>query len=357
MRYIPIRFAKEGMTLAKPVFGANGNLLLSEGSTISGAMLNRLVVMRYNGVYIEDEISSGIEAKNLICDHLKNLSVQTVKQMYRDVSPSSSGLDEKKIKAVVDRIVEEIAGNDHVMVNLVDLKIFDDYTYFHSVNCTILSLIIGVGLGLDKEELHELGLAAILHDIGKLFVPREILNKQGVLTKDEFAEMKKHSEYGYTFLKEKTSMSDKVCLAVRQHHEKFDGDGGYPLGLKGKAISLYGRILTVADVYDALTSDRSYREAMSPSEAMECIMGNGGRMFDPDVVSVFCRKVAPYPVGTCVQLSNGEVGIITETYEYWGLRPTLEVINASSHQKTSLVYDLRNDPRLRNVIIAGVVHI
>jgi len=234
---------------------------------------------------------------------------------------------------------------------LIDLKVFDDYTFYHSLNVAVLSLVLGVALKYNKEELYKLGLAALLHDIGKVFIPKDILNKKGKLTDEEFEIIKTHSDKGFEYLKNTYNVPITTYMGVRLHHEKYNG-GGYPLGKKGEEIYVYARIIAIADVYDALTSDRVYRKAMTPSEAMEYIMGNSGIMFDPNLVELFIRKVAPYPVGTSVQLSDGRVGIVVENYENFCLRPKIKIIKEKDKNIEPYLIELRNKETM-HITITG----
>ena len=173
----------------------------------------------------------------------------------------------------IENIVDEILNNSNMVINMVDLKVFDDYTYFHSVNVAVLSIVLGTALGLSRTQLCDLGIGAILHDIGKVFVKKDILCKAGVLSDDESCEMQNHSTLGYDYIKKVSNISMSARIGILDHHEKFGG-GGYPNDLKEEKISLFGRIIAIADVYDAMTSDRPYRKAIIPSEVIEYIMGS-----------------------------------------------------------------------------------
>jgi len=233
---------------------------------------------------------------------------------------------------------------------MVDLKVFDDYTYYHSVNVAVLSIVLGTALGLDKTELCNLGFGALLHDIGKVFIDKNILNKRGPLTDDEFTLMKKHPSLGYDYLIKEFGGSLSSQLGILDHHEKFRGDG-YPNNIKGEDISLFGRIISIADVYDALVSDRPYRKALIPSEAIEYIMGATYTFFDPELVKVFITKIAPYPVGTCVKLSNGLIGIVTENFESYCLRPNVRVFQDGDLKVTPFEIRLADHKSLNITVI------
>ena len=228
MRFVPVHGLMEGMTVGKSLYDINHKLLLSKGSVISRTYVDRIKVLGYQGIYIDDELSNDIEVKDVIRDELRMKAVQSIKDafIYSDVETKGG---QKQIKAKMDitkmlisNIVEEIIENKDTMVNLIDLKFFDDYTFFHSVNVAVLSVLIGVELGLSREHLFNLGLAGILHDIGKIFIDKDILNKPSKLTDDEYLIMKKHSDYGYNYLKENYEIPSEFYVAVLQHHEQYD---------------------------------------------------------------------------------------------------------------------------------------
>jgi HD-GYP domain-containing protein (c-di-GMP phosphodiesterase class II) len=214
----------------------------------------------------------------------------------------------------------------------------------------VIAIAIGVSLELNRRELYYLGMAAMLHDIGKKFISSEILDKEGPLTDSEFIEIKKHPKLGYEHIKDNYNLPASVYIAILQHHEKFDGSG-YPDSKNGKDISLFGRILLVADIYDALVSKRPYHNAYSPSEAIEYIMSSNGAMFDPNILEAFLKKVAAYPIGSCVELSNGIKALVVENFQDANLRPLVRYINENGEE---CYINLRNDVDARNITILGM---
>ena len=360
MRFVPVQSLMAGMTVGKSLYDMNHQLLLNKGSIIHSNYIERIQKLGYQGIYIDDELSRDIEVKDVIRDELRMKAIQSVKDafIHSDMeTPKGQAMMRQKIavtKMLITNIVEEILENKDTMMNLIDLKFFDDYTFFHSVNVAVLSILVGVELGLSREQLYNLGLAAILHDIGKIFIDKEILNKPAKLTDEEYEIMKKHPDYGYNYLKETYEIPAAAYVAVLQHHEQYNGEG-YPAGKAKEDISLLGRIICVADVYDALTSNRPYRDQLMPSEAMEYIMANGGIMFDVKLTKIFARKVAPFPVGTYVRLSNGLFGIVKENFEEACMRPTVKIIIDEAGNKVEpFIVELSTDRSLRNVTIAGV---
>lgn len=356
MRYIPINHIKPGMLLGKSIFNMNGTKLLNEGSLISRENLERIIALGYSGLYIDDPLSRELEFDSTFIDSVKNEAIQSLKSMFISSSTDSSTYQDEMnfLSSSLLKIIDEITTNTDILSNMVDLKIYDDYTYFHSVNVAILALIIGNSLKLQKNMMIQLGMAAILHDIGKKFTPIEILSKPGKLTDEEFDIIKEHPYNGYQFIKYSFPMiSASTYVGILQHHERYDGTG-YPSQTKGENISLIGRILAVCDVYDALVSDRPYHKAYLPSEALEFIQGGCGSMFDPAIVQAFAYKIASYPLGTAVTLSNGEVGIVVKNYEEFNTRPKVKIIknNVVSHY-----IDLKSDYDARNITIVGVANL
>ena len=355
MRFVTINSLKEGMVIAKPILGNNGEILLHSGVVLREPYIIRLKEMGFPGIYIEDTLSKDINVSDLIDPNLRSNCIKAIKDLYTDLI-NGKLISEKIVKEIgmlLDEVIDNILNNSELIVNIIDLKSYDDYTYSHSVNVCILSLSIGCVMGLSKSILFKLGMAALMHDLGKVFIPKEILNKTGELSRNEYEIIKSHPYKGYQVLKENHLFPYYSCIGVLHHHERYNGTG-YPNELTGTDISLLGRIITVADVYDALTSDRPYRKAMFPSEAIEYIMGGGGTLFDPDITRIFTRIVAPYPIGTCVILSNNDIGIVVKNYTDCCMRPLIRIIKHNGEYVTPYEIDLKNDNSARGIVITGI---
>jgi HD-GYP domain-containing protein (c-di-GMP phosphodiesterase class II) len=354
MRYVPTPCLREGMVLAKSLYGKDGSLLLQQGQPLKHSYILHIMRYGFHGVYVFDNLSEEIVIEAVVDDELRNSAVRAIRDIY--IQSMSTGISQNvtdEARLIVQSLVEEIIEHRNIMVNMVDLKSFDDYTYYHSVNVGVLSLVMGVALGLNNTELYKLGLGALLHDVGKIFVDKDVIEKPGVLTPEEFEKAKKHPEEGFQYLNNANlDLPATALIGVLQHHERFDGSG-YPEGLRGENINKFSRIIAIADVYDAMTSDRPYRLALMPSEVMEFLMGGAGTLFDPDLVYLFTRKVAAYPLGTCVLLSNGMTAIVVENYEDCCMRPKVKVI--CSYETTPIYFDLKNDRRVSNLTITNVV--
>ncbi|MEA4804705.1 HD-GYP domain-containing protein [Acetobacterium wieringae] len=321
------------MVVASDLFGDRGELVLPRKTVLNIELIHKIHKFKCNGLFIEEEQIQSIPIVKTIDSSLRTKTVNGIKEIFICKENNQPVQKEQftEMEDQVETIVDVILRNKEMMLNMVDLKVFDDYTYFHSVNVAVLSIGLGTAMGLDKTDLCNLGFGALLHDIGKVFVPKDILHKQGPLTDIEFSEMKKHSFLGFEYLASEYVGSVGAQAGILDHHEKFSG-GGYPNNAKGDKISLYGRIISIADVYDALTSDRPYRKGLLPSEAIEYIMGGTGNLFDPELVRVFVRKIAPYPVGTTVKLSNGLSGIVTDNFESFCMRPNIRIFKNGDYE-------------------------
>lgn len=330
MRYVAIENVTEGTYLAKPIYNDQGSILLSENFRLTNVYLKKLKELGFLGLYIEDEISKDIVIEEVISDKLRIDTVARLKSIventgnFEELTPCLSG--------IVDNIIE----NKDVLLHINRLNNYHNYTYIHCVNVGILSVCMGVRLDYDKEKLMKLGMSGILHDIGKNDIPLEILDKPGKLTRDEYEIIKMHPVYGYTMLKGIIELSSITKIGILHHHERCDGSG-YPEGLMGDDISEFGKIIAIADTYDALTSDRSYRPAHTPWESYEYLVGDGGIHYDLDMVNVFTKCVAVFPVGACVELNDGTRGIVFENNSDNPLRPIVR--NVMNNE----IIDLNND--------------
>lgn len=314
MRYVLIKDICENMILVKSSYRKEGQLIVNPQykvfkSYINGKKIGLLREEIQSSLYKESEI------ENLSSNELRNKTVYKAKELFAMVENSEENIYEfNKLKEQIEVILEKILKNCNLIINMADLKNFDQYTYEHSVNVAILSMVLGSKIGISNEEMYNLGMAAILHDIGKVFIPKEILNKPGKLTENEMDIMKKHSYLGYEYLKNRYEFSASACIGVLDHHEKYDGTG-YPNGKKGKDISLFGRIINIVDVYDALTSKRAYRKGLLQSDAIKYIINGSGKQFDPGIVNIFIEKISPYLLGTCIKLDNRNEDVRVKTYK------------------------------------------
>ena len=346
MRFVPIECVKENSILGKSIYDCYGRKLLNTGVTLTSNIINSIKNLDIYSLYIIDEYSSE-EIEDIIKPELRIKAISVIKETFNDIERVASDHRFEKrsmkdyskkeqdyfnsINDIAEQILDNVLSSHNVLLSLVDIKSMDDYTYAHCVNVAVISLVLGMSLSLTRRELLHLCIGALIHDVGKAFIPKEILQKPGKLTPEEFEIVKKHSKLGYDFIRNSYNISSHSKLIVLEHHERFDGLG-YPDKLSGEKITLLSRIVTIADVYDALTSDRPYKRAMCPSLALEYLMSNAGTLFDFDLVNVFCKVIIPYPKGTIVSLSNGDVGIVEQTIPNFPLRPIVKIVKSDSSE-------------------------
>jgi HD-GYP domain-containing protein (c-di-GMP phosphodiesterase class II) len=258
-------------------------------------------------------------------------------------------LQVRKAKRLTQQMVDIIQTDESMLVGLASIKNFDAYTFAHSVNVCILSMLVGDRMRLEKADVARLGVTALMHDIGKTYIPATILNSTGKLTEREWELMKYHTFFGVKELSRVNALReaiDSMFVAV-QHHAQFNGNG-YPQHPHGWKLRLFSRIVTVADYYDAMTAYRIYqKEPITPDQALQYILINAGGIFDPFVSKVFIQALGLYPVGTIVELDNGEIGVVTRQNGDNRLlhRPVVEVLHADGGRVARETIDLaERDP-------------
>ncbi len=323
-----------GNMIAEPVYSEHGNLLLKEGVIINDHVLNKLLAHEIDYVYIFDALMEGVEQKSLVREEKLEESVRVVKNVFDDVLHKESmgvksGIsrsDISLVKNVVDELLKELENAENILYTVVDLIGTDAYTYKHSVNVTVLSIIAAKALGYDREDIKNIAMGALLHDIGKVRVESELILKPGKLTFEERKRVEKHPSYGYELLEAIEGLSYTTKQIILLHHEKLDGSG-YPYGLRGIEIPPYVRIVTVCDMYDAMTTDRVYRNKMPIYRALDILMAEAIYRIDPKVYSVLLNNIAVYPVGTGIVLSDGRIGVVMKYRHKNPARPIVRVLN------------------------------
>jgi len=321
-----------GMEIAKPIYNEKGGVLIGKGVALTQNMIESLKKRNVVLLYIKDKALEDLEFRNDIPLELRVEATNTIKETFKELSTgtgkrgkSLEAIKIDKIQSVFKSLLSEIQNTKNAMNLLTNVLVHDDYTFAHSTNVTIYTLAMAVKLGFNEKQLNEIGLGGMLHDIGKCFIPIEILNKRGKLSDEEFEMVKQHTEFGFQILRKEHSVPLLSAHCAFQHHEKIDGSG-YPRGLKGKEIHPYAKIMAVADVFDALTSHRSYRKAMLPHEAMEILFAGTHTHFEHQYITVFQKSVATYPEGVTVELNTGETAVVIDYKFEAPARPLVRVI-------------------------------
>ena len=256
-------------------------------------------------------------------------SLVSLKEVIGKVSDNRPAGIRKTVR-IVQKTVDLVIEKRSVLLKLSTLRDHDDYTYTHSVNVSILAICLGQHIGLTKNALETLGICGLFHDLGKVDVPLKILNKQGKLTENEFKVIQKHSLNSVRHiakLRAPRELKSKIMLAPFEHHLKYDLSG-YPRSWRSEPLSLFGRILTIVDVFDAITSHRVYRsKAISPDQALSMMSESAGKDFDPILLKAFINMLGVYPVGTLVELNTGEIGLVSENPEQSdGMHPLVTIL-------------------------------
>ena len=231
-----------------------------------------------------------------------------IKTSFRDVRIGRA-LRSAEIRASVEEIIQSIVRNPDAMMLMTNMKAMDDYMVIHSMNVCILSLILARFLGVEEDAMQDLGIGALLHDVGEIRLPRELLNKPSDLSAEEHATMQKHTEYGASILKHNGGIPDEAVDIALHHHERVDRSG-YTNKLGGQEISLNAKIVGIVDVYDSLTSTTPYRSYISSTDALKSMYDWRGTLFDSTLVENFIQCIGIYPVGSTLELNSGEVGIV-----------------------------------------------
>lgn len=257
-------------------------------------------------------------------EYIYNNSLDYVKDVI-DTLKNKRKIDFAKSEEYVDHIFSHIKNDVDSLLFVSKLKQHDQYTYTHNLNVSIFALAFASELGLGPENIKILGLAGLFHDIGKVLIDQDILNKPGKLNTKEFEEIKKHPTIGYNILQSDKNNTEEVCRATYEHHEKYSG-GGYPQNLSASKISMHASLLSIIDVFDALTSDRSYKKRIDLHKALGIIFNLKGSSFYPGLVDKYIKFLGIYPVGSVVLLSNGKKAIVTEQNNTNLLLPKVRII-------------------------------
>ena len=333
MRKIYIENVKGTEKVAKPILDAEGRILLAKGMPLRLHYISKLKEMGVVSLYIEDQFSEGIEPESSLSELVFEKSKNQIKNIIKSTKQSKE-IDTEEIGNVVEQIMDELLYEEDVLIHAGDILFYDEYTYAHSIHVCVLSIIMGKALGYSIPRIKELAIGALLHDLGKIFVPEEILNKPNKLTTEEFRKIQLHPQDGYQVLRPFREISGLSKLIVLGHHEKIDGTG-YPAGLKGDQIHEAVRLVSICDVFAAMTSDRVYRKKIKTYEVIEYLIAMSGQAFDASLVSAFIDHIVIYPTGQGVLLNTGEKGIVVKQNRHMTSRPIVRIFWNAKGEKIS----------------------
>jgi len=335
---VPVSELKPGMKVAYPVLREDGSVLLNRGVVLTEAYIQKLRELGFQSIFVEHELFEDIAAS-------EPLRVETRKRVQRILHDTvrrlrrGGGVSYHEVLQVLEEVLDEILTNSTTVFYLIQMQSRNDLIFHHSVNVAVLSLLVGKCLNLSRLQLRKLGLGALLHDLGKIRLPEDLLVKERNLTEDERNLVRMHPIWSKEMIQRNPDYDFLASVIALQHHERLDGSG-YPYGLSGEEIHFLSRICACADVYDALTVDRPYRKRFSYAEALEYLMGNASRLFDLQVVTTMVRHIAPYPVGETVRLTTGEIAVVVRLNEGLPIRPVVRVIRDPNGQPLEKPRDL-----------------
>lgn len=360
MRIVAVSRLRPGMRLGRPVYSCSAGIrvpLLQPQAVVTDRVRVGLERAGVFAVYIDDELSEGIEPTEVIAPEVREKAILELHDTFSTVTTKGPatripGEQIERLEGVVAGILRELRSHGHMVSTLMDLHTFDSHTLAHSLNVCVIGLMIGDehlrrhgwqdGRGRPRRDDHDmrlqkLGTGLLLHDVGKLLIPADILRKPGRLTDDEMAIVREHPKTGLDLVESGALASlTKVCIIG--HHERLDGRG-YPNG-RGADLHENAQIAGVADVYDAVSSMRVYQARRPTHEAWELVLSLAGTAFPLEMVKIFKETVAPYPEGVAVQLSDGRRGIVSKVHREYITRPTVRITGEDGHDVAPYEVDL-----------------
>lgn len=312
-KYLHVYQCRPGDIVAEDVYDEYGILIIPRNSIIEKDVIKRLSTfrIRYIKVYVFEEKHEQSYGESILDTFRKGYgkNVGAVRGILDDLAAGRK-LDYSKVENITGSIYKNNGDNSEIIECINKVRNIDEYTYAHSVNVSLYGMLIARWLGLPERDVKGVVQVGILHDIGKSKIPGIILNKKGPLLPIEYEKIKQHAYIGYQIVsKDMPDISSNVKDGILMHHEREDGNG-YPYGLKGDSINLYAKIISVADVYDALTSERAYKKRITPFDTFMEFEKMGYGQFDTKVMITFLTNIVCYYIGAKVRMNNGEIGEI-----------------------------------------------
>lgn len=348
MIHLSSKKLRPGMITGQGVYSSKGSFLLKRGARLTDQYIERLQKLQISSLAVTstDEFLNLLPPEDIIQEKTRVKAVLDLCQIFEDFE-TTDHLDAKKLQDTSESILFDLLANRNNLAQITDIRLHDSYTFSHSVNVAVLTSMLGSFCNYSKQSLLELTLGALLHDIGKISVPENILQKPYPLDSDEYKVIRRHPDQGLQKLRAEKNFSDIVLTIVAQHHERADGSG-YPKQLAEKEIHKFSRIVAIADVYDALTSNRPYKRAYRPDIAYKIMTRCSSKEFDPELLQLFFDNVAIYPVGTILKTRLG-YAIVKKVETGYSRTPVIAVFTDKNHNPLNVpsiidLKDFREDP-------------
>jgi putative nucleotidyltransferase with HDIG domain len=322
MRLVGLDHVNEDDVLARPIFDIDGRRLLNSGISLKPSIIQKLYEKGITSVYIDDELSEGIEAGSVLSDETRSRVKMIVRNEMNRLSQRKE-IDHSALNSAVEGILDEMLAKKLDVLNVKDVRLQDEYVFAHSLNVCVLTIALATKLSLPPPKVKSIALGALMHDIGKALVSPDILRKNDP-TPLEQQEIRKHPMLGYNIVKDIMDVSPTSKIAILMHHEQINGDG-YPMGLSGDKIHYSARMVTICDAFDQAVNDRKYKNVYRTTDAVEYMIGASGHIFDKTFVNEFIRIIPVYPEGTLVLLSNGVFAIVVKNNPVNMTRPVVRV--------------------------------
>lgn len=359
---ITVDYLKPGMILSGSLYDMKGAFLWPPRVPIREEFISNLnsmniTLLTYRPISYEVSISKESVENPIISDIL-------IKRIYEDVSyivwdiVNDNHIKVEKVRPTIEEVAKEIRfASGGKTLNLMDIKGYDSYTYVHSINVSFLSIYIGTKLGMSIDKVNSLGIGGLLIDIGKVKIPKSVLDKKEALSRVELETIRKHPLLGYQLVKDSKEIEEIVKLIVLLHHEALDGSG-YPLGVDSSKIDQFIRIVTICDVFDAMISEKPYRPAFPVRFALEELLKNAGTKYDPELtvrfameISKMYKIISPLVVGTVVELTSGEISVIASKHSDYDSSPVviISLDPAGNAYRSPASVDLIKDPAGRKI--------
>ncbi|WP_425060729.1 hypothetical protein SCACP_14720 [Sporomusa carbonis] len=320
---------RPGQEIGRLVLTPDNRVILSEGTILSESMIEGLKFWEISTVFIKEPLSSGIEIDFSIPETLHQ------KKFYADYDNTVAAIKSAfsqirffkevpltNMRELANNSIEPLVNSNGVINHMHMVRRQDDYTFHHSVNVAVICGVLGKWLGYTGKNLKDLIFAGLLHDVGKTQIPVEILNKPGKLSHEEMDIMRLHTIRGYHLVRSTPGIPVGVIYGVLQHHERFDGSG-YPFSVRGDKIHEYAKIIAIADIYDAMTSDRVYHRKVSPFAVVEMLVEEMFNKLDPAICTFFLNNVRDYFVGNIVELNDGRQAEVIYLGQFMASRPVV----------------------------------
>jgi HD-GYP domain-containing protein (c-di-GMP phosphodiesterase class II) len=322
MKYVNVDSVEPGQYLGRTIFASNGAILLSEGIQLTVFMINTLNRIGVTMLFIKDPNLEDVEILDVISEETKRTVMKQMGDTFNSIR-SGKEFNTKSVSVNIDTLLDEVMRNKDVLVQLSDIRTKDNEMYVHATNVCMMSVLVGISMGLNQSQLKELAIGALLHDIGKV----------ELICDDESDDIKKHHTWrGFEILKNKREYSLLIAHVAFQHHEEPNGEGT-PRKLSGDQIHLYAKITAVANMYDNLLFDLSKGRRMLPHEACEYMMALAETKLDREVLIHFLKTVSIYPTGASVRLSTKETGVVVGQHRGLPGRPIVRVVKQDADDK------------------------